>query len=137
MSDSDPFAKWPHLDAPGPRHSDGGEGASPSRQLAEIKRPTERDDEMANSNGFENFLGGTPASVFMKLFFVSLIVGALLMWLDVRPMDILRGVRDFIDRIYALGFGAIRELINYLLAGAAIVVPAWFLLRLLSLGSRR
>lgn len=137
MSDSDPFANWPHLDAPAPRSSGGEEGRPQSRQLVDIKRPTERDDDMANSNGFESFLGGSPASVFTKLFFVSLIVGALLMWLDIRPMDILRGVQDFIDRIYALGFGAIRELINYLLAGAAIVVPAWFILRLLSLGSRR
>ena len=73
----------------------------------------------------------------MKLLFVSLVVGALLMWLDIRPADILRGVQDFVNRIYALGFGAVRELFNYLLAGAVIVVPAWFILRVLSVGSRK
>ena len=41
------------------------------------------------------------------------------------------------NRIYALGFGAVRELFNYLLAGAVIVVPAWFILRVLSVGSRK
>jgi len=38
----------------------------------------------------------------VKLLFVSLVVGALLMWLDIRPADILRGVQDFVNRIYAL-----------------------------------
>jgi len=38
-----------------------------------------------NQNALESFLGGTPASVFVKLLFISLVVGALLMWLDIRP----------------------------------------------------
>jgi len=52
------------------------------------------------------------------------------------PGDILRGVQDFLNRIYALGFGAVRELFNYVIAGAVIVVPAWFILRLLNVGGR-
>ena len=91
---------------------------------------------MSSNNVLENFLGGKPASVFVKLLFISLVVGALLMWLDIRPADILRGVQDFINRIYALGFGAVREVINYVIAGAVIVVPVWFVLRLLNVGGR-
>ena len=74
--------------------------------------------------------------MFVKLLFISLVVGALLMWLDIRPGDIFRGVQDFLNRIYALGFGAVRELFNYAIAGAVIVVPAWFILRLLNVGGR-
>lgn len=93
--------------------------------------------DMANNNGLENFLGGSPVNVFVRLFFISLVVGALLMWLELHPMDILRGVRNFFERIYDLGFGAVREVASYVLAGAAIVVPVWFLLRLLNLGGGR
>lgn len=79
------------------------------------------------------FLGGTPASVFLRLFLLSLVVGALLMWLDIKPADIIRGALHFFHRIWAMGFDAIRELGNYLLAGAVIVVPIWFVLRLLNM----
>lgn len=88
----------------------------------------------SNNNGLENFLGGSPINVFVRLFFISLVVGALLMWLELRPIDILRGVRAFIDRIYQLGFGAVKELASYVLAGAVFVVPAWLVMRLLNLG---
>ncbi len=79
------------------------------------------------------FLGGSPANVAMRLFFVSLIVGALFMWLDIRPADIFRGITDLFNRISRLGFDAFRELINYVLVGAAVVVPIWLVLRLLNM----
>jgi hypothetical protein len=83
------------------------------------------------------FLGGSPGSVFLRLFFVSLIVGALFMWLDIRPADILRGITDLIDRISRLGFDAVREIIDYVLVGAAVVVPIWLVLRLINMRGDR
>jgi hypothetical protein len=130
MTDTGPFANWPNLD----------------------KRPTERrtkearilpgsteanDDIMASNNSLENFLGGSPFNVFVRLVFISLVVGALLMWLELRPIDILHGVQRFIDRIYAMGFDAVRNIVEYVAAGAVIVVPIWFVLRLLSVGGKR
>ena len=82
------------------------------------------------------FLGGSPGSVFLRLFFVSLIVGALFMWLDIRPEDILRGISDLINRISRMGFDAVREIVNYVLVGAAVVVPIWLVLRLLNMRDR-
>jgi hypothetical protein len=79
------------------------------------------------------FLGGSPGSVFLRLFFVSLIVGALFMWLDIRPVDILRGITDLFNRLSRLGFDAVREVFNYVLVGAAIVVPVWLVLRLMNM----
>ena len=58
------------------------------------------------------------------------------MWLELRPMDIFRGVQAFFDRIYQLGFGAVRELASYVLAGAVFVVPAWLVLRTSSMWAR-
>lgn len=93
---------------------------------------------MASNNALENFLGGSPLNTFVRLFFISLVVGALLMWLELRPLDIFRGIQAFFDRIYQLGFGAVRELVSYVLAGAVIVVPAWLVLRLLNVtGAKR
>ena len=83
------------------------------------------------------FLGGSPGSVFLRLFFVSLIVGALFMWLDIRPADVLRAITDLIDRISRLGFDAFREIIDYVLVGAAVVVPIWLVLRLLNMRGER
>jgi Domain of unknown function (DUF6460) len=83
------------------------------------------------------FLGGSPIGVALRLFVVSLIVGALLMWLDIRPADVIEGVYHFFQRIWAMGFDAIRELGNYLVAGAVIVVPIWFVLRLINMRGPR
>lgn len=83
------------------------------------------------------FLGGSPGSVFLRLFFVSLIVGALFMWLDIRPVDVLRGITTLIDRISRLGFDAVREVFSYVLVGAAVVVPIWLVLRLLNMRGER
>jgi hypothetical protein len=78
------------------------------------------------------FLGGSPISVFLRLLVLSLIVGALLMWLDIRPYEVIDTVVRSAHRIWALGFDAIRQLGDYLIAGAIIVVPIWFVSRLLS-----
>jgi hypothetical protein len=133
MTDESPFSNWPRLDKKPPR---------PEREYLILpgapgaEHNTEH-PQMASNNGLENFLGGSPLNVAVRLFFISLVVGALLMWLELRPIDILRGVQAFIDRISALGFGAVKELFSYVLAGAVFVVPAWFVLRLMNVGGRR
>jgi hypothetical protein len=128
MTDDGPFANWPHLDRPAP----------PAESRDNLLLPSVTESQpMASRNAFENFLGGLPLYVAVRLFFVSLVVGALLMWLELRPMDVLRGVQAFFDRIYQLGFGAVKELASYVLAGAVFVVPAWLILRLMSVGSRK
>jgi len=83
------------------------------------------------------FLGGSPVTVFTRLLFVSLIVGAMMMWLDISPEIVFRSIERFVNRIWNLGFDALREVARYILAGAAVVVPVWLVLRLLNMrGSR-
>ena len=86
----------------------------------------------ANENPLYRFLGGSPLNVFIRLFFISLIVGALLMWLDIRPLDVFRAINRLVERLWNLGFDAIREIAEYVVAGAVIVLPIWFVTRLLS-----
>ena len=83
------------------------------------------------------FLGGTPVNVGLRLFFLSLVVGALLMWLDIKPADIVRELLLFVDRIWRMGFHAFRDLGAYLIAGAMIVVPIWLVLRVVNMRGPR
>jgi hypothetical protein len=92
---------------------------------------------MPQNNALESFLGGSPLSVAVKLIFMSLVVGALLMWLNLRPHDLLLALRNFVDSIYNMGFDAVRALAEYVVAGAVIVVPIWFILRLMNSGGNR
>ena len=99
-------------------------------------RPPESSPPMAESS-LTRFLGGSPSAVLLRLVFLSLLVGALLMWLDIRPYDIITGLERFLRHIWAMGFDAIREAGQYVLAGAIIVVPVWFVLRLFNMRGAR
>ena len=68
--------------------------------------------------------------------FLSLIVGFFLVWFDIRPLDVLVGLRNIVEHFWAMGFDAIRDIAEYLVAGAAIVVPVWLALRLLNMRAR-
>lgn len=76
------------------------------------------------------FLGGSPGAVLAKLIFLSILVGAFLSLFGLTPPDIIRGIKSLIDRVLDLGFGAVREILRYLVYGAVIVVPLWLLMRL-------
>lgn len=83
------------------------------------------------------FFGGSPLAALVKLVFVSVVVGALLMWLNIEPLDVFRAFERTMHRLWAMGFDAVRELGRYLVAGALIVVPVWFVARLFSLRGAR
>ncbi len=122
-----PLSSWPHLDE--------AQGAGSNEARAPSGAPEREAPEPANA--LEAFLGGSPGAVALKLVLMSLVVGALMMWLEIRPADIIVGIANFLRRIYALGFGAVRELIEYVVAGAAIVLPVWLLLRVMNVSGRK
>ena len=117
--ESSPSKARPHWTAPQQPPAPSGVGSRPQE------------------TALNRFLGGSPGGVFLRLLFVSLITGAFLMWLDIRPWDIFRGLKQLVDRIWGLGFDAIREIADYILAGAAIVVPVWLVLRLMNMRNAR
>lgn len=95
------------------------------------------DLNVANQSSLNRFLGGSPLAVFVRLLFVSLIVGAFLMWLDIRPIDVIYSVERLFRRIWNLGFDAVREIFEYIIAGAVLVVPIWLVIRLMNMRSAR
>lgn len=78
------------------------------------------------------FLGDTPLRVMLKLVVVSFLVGIVMSAFGWSPWDVLQGVRDFFVGIWNMGFDALYRFWSYFLLGAAVVVPAFFVLRLLS-----
>ncbi len=99
------------------------------------RRPAQ-DTGAFQSSGLQGFLGGSPGAVFVRLAVASLIVGFFLVWLDIHPYQILNILQRFVQRLWDMGFDAVREVGQYVLAGAAIVIPVWFLSRLLKFGGR-
>jgi hypothetical protein len=89
-----------------------------------------------SDNALNRFFGGAPILVLLRLLLVSLIVGAMLMWLDIHPQDIFRGVQRFVMRLWNMGFDAIRDVAQFIIAGAAIVIPIWLVMRLLAMKGR-
>ncbi len=79
----------------------------------------------------ERMFGGNPVGVLLRLVIISIVVGIVLQALNISPPDILYRLEVLVQNIYSMGFGAFRGLINYFLIGAVVVIPIWFIARLL------
>lgn len=87
------------------------------------------------SSGLSRLMGGSPLGVLARLIFLSFLVGAVLAWLDIRPVEILWWAQSVFHRLWAFGFDGLRDAFGYVMVGAMIVVPLWLLTRLF--GGRR
>ena len=88
-------------------------------------------------SGLTRFLGDSPWRVFIRLLVLSFIVGLVLSALNIRPIDVYWWVERTIRHIYDMGFAFFTNSLDYMIAGALIVVPLFFLSRLFKLGGRR
>jgi hypothetical protein len=78
----------------------------------------------------QDFLGGPLWSVLVKLVFLSLLVGALLAFLDVTPLELFDRIVFLVRSVFGLGFETIRDVGRWMVYGAVIVVPIWLISRL-------
>jgi len=85
----------------------------------------------------EQFFGGNPAGVLLRLVLLSIVVGIVLSALGINPSNIFDRLNLLLRRLYDLGFGAIESIIGYFIIGAVIVFPIWFIARLLGVARRR
>jgi hypothetical protein len=83
-------------------------------------------------SALNRFLGDTPLRVVLKLLVLSFLVGIVMSAFNWTPWDILVGVRELIVRIWDMGFAALGRFGDYLLLGAAVVVPVFIVLRILN-----
>lgn len=76
------------------------------------------------------FLGGSPVAVIVRLVILSIIVGIVLSALNIRPDEILYHIQRLIQRISDLGFDFVIKIFGYFLIGAVVVIPIWLIARL-------
>ncbi|AHK43329.1 hypothetical protein GFB56_05215 [Ensifer sp. T173] len=84
------------------------------------------------SDGVNKFLGDSPLRVLVKLVVVSILVGFVMTVFGWYPADIYFGIRNFLLDLWHTGFSALGRIGDYLLLGAAIVIPAFVILRVMS-----
>jgi Family of unknown function (DUF6460) len=85
-----------------------------------------------NGSTVTNFLGGSPASVALRLVVISFIVGMVLATFGFEPADIVESVMHMVHRLIAFGLTDIRQVGRILATGALVVLPVWLVLRLLN-----
>jgi hypothetical protein len=84
---------------------------------------------MAN-DALSRFFGGPPLSVLLRLVLLSILVGVILAAIGLDPLNIIRSIEKLFRSIWEMGFDAISWVWRYFLLGAVIVVPIWFIVRL-------
>ena len=78
------------------------------------------------------FFGESVAGTIIRLVLISIVVGIVFSALGITPFNLIERLQQIIRRITELGFDTFHWAFQYFLLGAAVVVPIWFLVRLLS-----
>jgi hypothetical protein len=86
-------------------------------------------------NNLSAFLGGSPATVALRLIVVSFIVGMVLVTFGFDPANIIDSFVNLVHRLIEYGLTDFRQIGRVLATGALVVLPVWLVLRLL--GARR
>ncbi len=84
------------------------------------------------SEQLNKVLGDTPGRLAIKLIVVSIIVGYVMKLFGWYPIDIFRGIRNFFVELWQTGFEALGAVGDYFLLGAAVVIPIFILIRVMS-----
>ncbi|MBX9932510.1 MAG: hypothetical protein K2Y56_13370 [Methylobacterium sp.] len=83
-------------------------------------------------SALHRFLGGSPATVLIKLLLLSILVGAGMAMLGLTPGRLFWHAYDTLRDLIDLGLVTFRDFGGWILAGAVVVVPLWLISRLLA-----
>ena len=81
--------------------------------------------------------GGNVMATILRLAAISLVVGIVLSALGINLQNFFDRINALLRNIYDLGFASIDWLLQYMLLGAAVVVPIWLISRLFAARSGR
>lgn len=112
-------------------------GQERQRRIVSQQEAVHSDDDRdyrTRHSALRRFLGGSPAAVFIKLLFLSVIVGATMAMFGITPGQLFWHAYDAARALIDLGLATFHDFGSWILAGAVIVVPLWLLSRFLSLG---
>jgi hypothetical protein len=82
------------------------------------------------------FFGESVGGTILRLVLLSVVVGIVLSALGITPFNIVERLELLVRRIADLGLDTFRWAFNYFLLGAIVVVPIWFVMRLLKRDQR-
>ncbi|MFZ0847817.1 MAG: DUF6460 domain-containing protein [Hyphomicrobiaceae bacterium] len=85
----------------------------------------------------QQFFGDSIAGTLLRLVLLSIVVGIVFSVLGITPFNLIERMQQLVGRIIDLGFDAFRSAFTYFLLGAVVVIPVWFVVRLLKLGRPR
>ena len=77
------------------------------------------------------FFGDSVSSTIIRLVLLSIVVGIVFSALGITPFNIVERIELLVRRIAELGLDTFRWVFNYFVLGAIVVVPIWFVVRLL------
>lgn len=83
-------------------------------------------------SALRRFLGGSPVAVFVKLLFLSVLVGAIMAMIGLTPGLLFWHAYDTVRALVDLGLATFHDFGRWILAGAVVVVPLWLLSRFLA-----
>lgn len=88
--------------------------------------------DAGRSRGYalRRFLGGSPGAVFVRLLFLSVLVGAAMAMLGLTPERLFWHAYDTIRSLIDLGFETFHDFGRWIVAGALVVLPLWLISRL-------
>ena len=78
------------------------------------------------------FFGESVTGTIIRLVLLSIVVGIVFSALGITPFNLVESLQRLVHRIADLGVDAFRSGFQYFLLGAVVVIPVWFLVRLLS-----
>lgn len=81
--------------------------------------------------------GRTISRTLLRLFFYSLILGLVLSALSISPESMLGAIGGTVERIFRVVVDAVEWAVPYVLIGAVVVVPIWFIMAALRYMRRR
>lgn len=80
------------------------------------------------SNG-QGFLGDSVGRVIIRLLVLSLVVGFIMSYFNVTPWDLVAFIRQTFQKLWNSGLDALKDIGNWILIGAVVVVPIFLLTR--------
>jgi uncharacterized membrane protein YqjE len=82
----------------------------------------------------QQFFGDSIGRTLVRLVLLSIVVGIIFSVLGITPFNLIERIEQLVRRILDLGLDAFRSAFGYFLLGAVVVIPVWFILRLLKVG---
>ncbi|MGU3417153.1 DUF6460 domain-containing protein [Methylobacterium sp. D54C] len=100
------------------------------QQGAPPNAPYAADSDRSRPSALRRFLGGSPAGVFLRLLFLSVLVGAFMSMLGLTPGRLFWHVYDSARALVEVGLASLHDFGGWIVAGAIVVVPLWLIARL-------